>query len=102
MLNTIIRKQTQITQIRHGPSYKQLEVKTNQANTNNVNKAWALLQTTGGKDEPNIVIGGNRTSQHETQNVKTHNKGLSPYNGRLSDFSFYIDSQISVHRKFKK
>ena len=30
------------------------------------------------------------------------NKGRSPYNGRLSDFSFYIDSQISVHRKFKK
>ena len=29
-------------------------------------------------------------------------KGRSPYNGRLSDFSFYIDSQISVHRKFKK
>ena len=30
------------------------------------------------------------------------NKGRSPYNGRLSDFSFYIDSQKSVHRKFKK
>ena len=29
------------------------------------------------------------------------NKGRSPYNGRLSDFSFYIDSQISVDRKFK-
>ena len=29
-------------------------------------------------------------------------KGGSPYNGKLSDFSFYIDSQISVHRKFKK
>ena len=26
----------------------------------------------------------------------------SPYNGRLSDVSFYIESQISVHRKFKK
>ena len=25
-----------------------------QANTNNVNKTWSLLQTTGGKDEPNI------------------------------------------------
>jgi hypothetical protein len=32
---------------------------------------------------------------------KLHIKGRSPYNGRLSDFSFYIDSQISVHRKFK-
>jgi len=29
-LNTTIRKQTQITLIRHEPSYKQLEVKTNQ------------------------------------------------------------------------
>jgi hypothetical protein len=28
-------------------------------------------------------------------------KGRSPYNGKLSDFSFYIDSQISVHRKLK-
>jgi hypothetical protein len=26
-----------------------------QANTNNVNKTRTLLQTTGGKDEPNIV-----------------------------------------------
>ena len=29
-------------------------------------------------------------------------KGRSPSNGELSDFSFYIDSQISAHRKFKK
>ena len=27
-----------------------------QTNTNNVNKTWALLQTTRGKDEPNIVF----------------------------------------------
>ena len=27
-----------------------------QTNTNNVNKVCALLQTTGDKDEPNIVI----------------------------------------------
>ena len=27
-----------------------------QTNTNNVNKTWALLQTTGGQDEPNIVF----------------------------------------------
>jgi hypothetical protein len=27
---------------------------------------------------------------------------LSPFNGKLSDFSFYIDSQKSAHRKFKK
>jgi hypothetical protein len=29
-------------------------------------------------------------------------KGRSPFNGRMSIFPpFYIDSQISVHRKFK-
>ena len=27
-----------------------------QTNTNNVNKTCALLQTNGGKDEPNIVV----------------------------------------------
>ena len=43
-----------------------------QANTNNVNKTWILLQTTGGKDEPNIVC--MRKSQHGTQNVKTLNR----------------------------
>ena len=27
-----------------------------QTNTNNINKAWALLRITGGTDEPNIVF----------------------------------------------
>ena len=47
-----------------------------QTNTINVNKTWALLQTTGGKDEPNIVFNAeivtDRTSQHGIQNGKTH------------------------------
>ena len=43
-----------------------------QANTNNVNKTCALLQTTGDKDEQTIVC--MRKSQHGTQNVKTHNR----------------------------
>ena len=38
VLETTIRKLPHITQIRHEPSYKQLEVKTNQTNTNNINK----------------------------------------------------------------
>ena len=42
-------KETQITQLRHGSSYKQLEV-------NNIDKTWVLLQTTGGKNEPNIIF----------------------------------------------
>ena len=49
-LDTIIRKQTQITLIRHEPSYKQLEV----------------------MNEPTIAC--MRKSQHGTQNVKTHNR----------------------------
>ena len=42
-----------------------------QTNTNNVNKTRVLLQTTGGKDEPNIVFMQKslRTSQHGTQNM---------------------------------
>ena len=32
----------------------------------------SLLQTTGGKDEPNIVF--MRTSQHGTKYVKKHNR----------------------------
>ena len=34
-----------------------------QTNTNNVNTTCALLQTTGGKDEPNIVLCGNRNGE---------------------------------------
>ena len=36
-----------------------------QANTTNVNKTWTLIQTTGGKDESNIVF------MQKSQNVKT-------------------------------
>ena len=41
-------------------------------NTNNVNKALAFLQTTAGKDEPNISLLRKLQpkSQHGTQNVK--------------------------------
>jgi hypothetical protein len=47
-----------------------------QTNTTNVNKTWALLQKyvrhelplhkSGGKDEPNIVVCGNRDGHHNT------------------------------------
>jgi hypothetical protein len=43
-----------------------------QTNTNKVNKTWALLQKTGGKDEPTVVC--MRKSQHGTPNVKSHNR----------------------------
>ena len=47
-----------------------------QANTNNVNKTWTLLQTTGDRYEPNILFKWKtqRTPQHGTQNTKTHKK----------------------------
>ena len=38
-----------------------------QTNTNKLNKTYALLQTTGGKDEPNILCGNRNvgcSSQH--------------------------------------
>jgi len=41
----------------------------------NINKTQAPLQTTGGKDEPNIAL--MRTSQHRTKNVKTYIIGQS-------------------------
>jgi hypothetical protein len=38
-----------------------------QANTNNANKTRVLLQTTGGNDELNIVLCGNRNEHHNTE-----------------------------------
>jgi hypothetical protein len=61
---------------RHKTKTKKKEKKTHticvghhyaQTNTNNVNKTWALVQTTGGKDKPNIVICGNRNGHHKTK-----------------------------------
>ena len=47
LLQTHRGKEKQPTQIRHVPSYKHLEVKTN---TTNTNKTCPLLQTPRGKD----------------------------------------------------
>jgi len=38
-----------------------------QANTSNVNNKWTIIQTTGDKDEPNIVSCGNRNGHHNTE-----------------------------------
>ena len=46
-----------------------------QPNTNNINKTWALLQTTGDKDEPKIVT----YITTRIQNVKTHNRTTQKY-----------------------
>jgi hypothetical protein len=50
-----------------------------QTNTNNVNKTWALLQTTGGKDEPSISLCGKRYGLHNTElrrHIKWQHKKL--------------------------
>jgi len=65
-LDTTIQKQTQIT----------------------VNKTCTLLQTTGGKDEPNIV--SMRKPQHGSQNAKTHNRTTQKY---------WKDEQHGSHQK---
>ena len=60
------------------------------------------------KEQPMHETGGTKEVKHKDiwKLLKTtstrHIKGRSPSNGKLSDFSFYIDSQKSVHRKFKK
>ena len=46
-----------------------------QANTNNVNKTWTLLLTTGCKDEPNIVLCGNSNAYHNTE-LRTKRQNL--------------------------
>ena len=53
-----------------------VELHYTQINTNNLNMTRALPQTTRGKDEPNISFmqKSQRTSQHGTQNMKTHNR----------------------------
>ena len=47
-----------------------------QTNTNNINKTYALLHTTRGKYEPNVVSTQKlqRKPQHRPQNVKRHNR----------------------------
>ena len=43
-----------------------------QTNICNVNKTCTLLQTTGGKDESNIVFMRNRNRTHNVYNRTTH------------------------------
>ena len=43
-----------------------------QTNRNNLNKTWALLQTTGGKDEPCIAFMRNGNGHHNTERKDTN------------------------------
>ena len=47
---------TQDEEEQHKNTTQYVEYHYTQTNTNNVNKTRTLLQTTGGKDEPNIVF----------------------------------------------
>jgi hypothetical protein len=49
-----------------------------------------------------LALGTEAQPINKSIKITQHNKGRSPSNGKLSDFSFYIDSQKSAHRKFKK
>ena len=60
-----------------------------QTNTNNVNTKRALLQTTGGKDEANIVF--MRKSQHGTQKIRVITKlpnSEQSYKGKVKTHNF--------------
>ena len=65
---------------------QQLEVKTNQTNTNNINKTWALLQQLEVKTNwTSFYAEIERTSQHGTQNVKTHNRATQKAKKKMSN-----------------
>ena len=69
-----------------------------QTNTNHVNKTAALLQTTGGQDEPNIVCmrKSQRTSQHGTQNIKQHLIGKHKILKRLTTATLVISRHHKI------
>ena len=96
-----------------------------QANTNNVSKTWALLQTTGGKDEPNIVFNaiihihlseqplnqrGSPTLKWRFPTRATHNKiqatwftgDASSYNLCILLPDFYFPNQSDVKNSLTK
>jgi hypothetical protein len=72
-----------------------MEVQTNRTNTNNVNKTTALLQTTGGTDEPNNV---NKTTallqttggKDETNNVNKTTALLQTTGGKDKPYLHYL------------
>jgi len=59
-----------------------------------------LLQTTGGKDEPNIVFmwKSQRTSQHGTQNGKTQN--WTTQKKKKKRISFLKKTCLQTHRYY--
>ena len=114
------------------PKYTSMKQTVKIGQKNWIRKAWHLISTwyflsissfnSLDKNKSFLVICYNRTNHIETTSPIRHlgirgealwieplqplslpsNKGRSPSNGELSDFSFYIDSQKSAHRKFKK
>jgi hypothetical protein len=55
-----------------------------QTNTDNVNKTWALLQTTGGKDEPTIVcMRKSNTKSKTSRHIIGEHKSLQRWATRI-------------------
>jgi hypothetical protein len=57
--------------VRHQKDKQNKKHTTMRKNESNVNKTLALLHTTKGKDEPNIVLCGNRNGHHNTEQMTT-------------------------------
>ena len=52
------------------------------------NKTRAIIQTTRGKDEANIVFCGNRNGRRRTQNVKTHTRTTQKTGKKMKSITF--------------
>ena len=62
-----------------------------QTKTNNVNKTWSFLPTTGGKDEPNVVFYADITTRNTERKDTTQNtiqmNNTDPNNNRKYDIN---------------
>ena len=55
----------------------------------NVNKTWTILQATGGKDEPNIVLELHEMFWSLNDNIKKTNYCLKPYVHSTESINMY-------------
>jgi hypothetical protein len=77
-----------------------------QANTNNINKTWTLLQITGGKDKPNIVFFNAEIAREviATKIIRSSSQSCSPLrNIHISNdnrsFTFYIEVFFTLRKQ---
>jgi hypothetical protein len=76
------------------------------SNTSDLDNTWALLQTTGGREDPNIVFRENRTSNQEwneyelnkTQHKKPKKMTNEPScSWRVNSYCFLYDTHGTTH-----